>query len=425
MTVYSPWSSTLVMKRKLIKTDAFFNLSQAFTLHYFLADDTVEVLEVLPVGVDEYSRVLRRQKLPKPSSISQGGFGVGVRPASQDTIKRGGAFGNVHWRDLRIGGSVNVFGKMLTLRDCDQHTRDWYKQELGFGDDQFVALPAPTGPILKQRAPPPLNTSGIGSDKDSLQYCLRLVPKPQPTTDFNSWQLHSGHVLRFTATFVNTATRLIDDIDKTRTFVVSFFMEDNTVAAFEPPVANSGLPGGPFFKRNPAKKTPGAYYVPSDFTVGSVVFVSGRAFRLNGADDSTFILMESRPSDFPKSDFASVVAATKSLLTTRGRESRDALRKASALEDMKIGGGGAMVLTRQGFIEVMTNADAHLQNLCAQSLVTLWRGLPKQKIDTTKTRAPEAFKSGPQKDLLHQEFVDVSDLFELLGVPWVEESLTA
>ncbi len=58
MTVYSPWSSTLVMKRKLIKTDTFFNLSQAFTLHYFLADDTVEVLEVLPVGVDEYSRVL-------------------------------------------------------------------------------------------------------------------------------------------------------------------------------------------------------------------------------------------------------------------------------------------------------------------------------------------------------------------------------
>ena len=393
---------------------------KAFTLHYFLADDTVEVLEVLPSGVEDYSKVLRRQRLPKKSTHAGGGFGVGIRPASQDTIKRGGVAGNVTWRDLSIGAEVNVFGKILTIHDCDAHTQTWYKQELGVSDTEFEPLPVPQAPVRKPRAPPPVHTSGIGSDVDSLQYCLRLVPKAQPTMDFDSWRLNSGSVLRFTGTFVDTLNRKIDEIDATRTFVVSFYLEDNTVAVYEPPVPNSGLPGGPFYKRNALKKVNSlSYYSASDFVVGAVVTISGRALRLNGADDATFSLMESRPNEFPKSDFVGVVSVAQNLLENGGRAARDALRKAAAVEDMKLAGGGAMALSRDAFVEVMTATHTNLESLDAQSLVTLWRHLPKSKIDVQKTRVPESFKSVKGADA-NAEYVDVDAVFSLLNVPWVE-----
>ena len=122
---------------------------RAYAVHYFLADDTVEVLEVLPAGVEDYSKVLKRQRLPKPSALPGGGFGVGIRPASQDTIRRGGVAGRVDWRDLRVGGELNVFGKVLTLRDCDESTKQWYVSELGVDDAMF----APSPRLCRPRAP--------------------------------------------------------------------------------------------------------------------------------------------------------------------------------------------------------------------------------------------------------------------------------
>ena len=302
---------------------------RAYAVHYFLADDTVEVLEVLPAGVEDYSKVLKRQRLPKPSALPGGGFGVGIRPASQDTIRRGGVAGRVDWRDLRVGGELNVFGKVLTLRDCDESTKQWYVSELGEDDAMFAPQPAPLPPARASRAAPPPHVSGIGSDADSLQYCLRLVPKAQPTKDFTSWAANSGQVLRFTATFVSDARREVDEIDKTRAFVVSYFLEDNTVSVYEPPVPNSGLPGGPFFKRQAARRSHASseYLRARDCVVGAVVEISGRALRLNGADDATLALMEARLAEFPKSDFARVAADAAG--AARGRAAPRATRCAA------------------------------------------------------------------------------------------------
>jgi hypothetical protein len=197
-------------------------------------------------------------------------------------------------------------------------------------------------------------------------------------------------------------------------------LEDNTVSVFEPPVANSGIPGGPFFKRRPAKVSPRngawAYLRGADFVVGAVIEISGRTFRLNGADEATFALMEMRTDEFPLSDFEKVLGRAVDTIKRVGRRSRDALRHAAASEDIKLAGGGAMVLSRASFIDVLTRAACGL-DLCAQSLVTLWRGFPKKRIDPLQTRAPEALKRTGGEDA---EYVDVETLFEALNVPWVE-----
>ena len=50
--------------------------SRAYVLHYFLADDTVEVIEALPrnSGMGEFSKILRRQKLPRPEGGTASAF---------------------------------------------------------------------------------------------------------------------------------------------------------------------------------------------------------------------------------------------------------------------------------------------------------------------------------------------------------------
>ena len=160
--------------------------TRSFVLHYYLADDTMEVLEVMPsnAGREPYGKFLKRQKLPKRGAD---GYGVGIRPASDETLrKRRDDDRHYHWRDLRVGGECVVFGLRLTIRDCDEHTKAWYGDECGMTDADFPSMPAPAGPppIPKRIVPP--NSSGIGSEADSLNSVYRLVPKvPKKDVSFD------------------------------------------------------------------------------------------------------------------------------------------------------------------------------------------------------------------------------------------------
>lgn len=64
--------------------------------------------------------------------------------------------------------------------------------------------------------------------------------------------------------------------DKNRRFILSYFLSDDTISIYEPPVKNSGILGGKYLKRTKVTK-PGStpenpiYYEPSDFTIGSTI----------------------------------------------------------------------------------------------------------------------------------------------------------
>ena len=196
-------------------------------LHYFLADDTIEIVEkVAPnSGRDAVSMFLHRAKLPKePLPVYQPGIktkrtvlnvfgptGHGGRYLYDSLkvshkVKREMNFVSMlllqtgavnsefyHDSDLVIGGVLNVWGRRLLICDCDKFTQEYYKSKydvgketkiymtqmphFNFNSDNFtpVDIPKPEARPVKREIPP---YNGFGSREDSLATCMNLIPKP-------------------------------------------------------------------------------------------------------------------------------------------------------------------------------------------------------------------------------------------------------
>lgn len=208
---------------------------QWFTLSYYLADDTIEIVSIPPAHVKDSDRtkLLKRSKLPKDFHMTTG---LGLRPPTE-------AF--FHWSDFYIGMELDVYGRPLVIMDADGATRDFFA-------DQQMALSNPIIPeapeiiVHAREVPPP---TGFGSEEDSLRSVAgSLMPGPPPMK-----KLGENKVLSFLCSLLSGG---IDDVD--RRFVLTFYVQDNTLKVIEPPVRNSGFTGGVFLSRRSVKKIAGS-----------------------------------------------------------------------------------------------------------------------------------------------------------------------
>ena len=92
-------------------------------------------------------------------------------------------------------------------------------------------LPPPNIPLQV----PPHTGAAVGSLDDSLQNCLSLAPK-QPKKDVKKMLDYAGKTLRFSAELVSVLP-----VDKYRSFIISYFLEDDSLSIFEPARPNSGM----------------------------------------------------------------------------------------------------------------------------------------------------------------------------------------
>ena len=157
-----------------------------------------------------------------------------------------------------------------------------------FAPQENLATPKET-PIPAKIVPP---YNGFGSEQDSLCNCAGLIMKP-PQRDFKKFMEKDrkgliSHVLRFVAVMDTDYT-----VDKSRRFIVSFYLSDDTIAVFEPPQRNSGVLGGKYLERGRVK-LPGQeifkseltkYYTASDFYVGAKLMFNDITFIIVGADE--------------------------------------------------------------------------------------------------------------------------------------------
>ncbi|KAJ0402241.1 hypothetical protein P43SY_008233 [Pythium insidiosum] len=254
--------------------DQLYGDLMAYTLNYYLEDDTVEIKEVIKPnsGRDPFPLLLKRGRLLKnwkQSLVDEQDRGV-EEPTPHDSY--------YNEEDLFVGAVLNVFGRAMKLVDADPFTRDYYS--LAWGRE--LAAPMYTHvetPAFVKPDPPPYN--GYGTEEDSLGSCHMLVPKP-PKKDFKKMAQFDRMLLRFAARMISTRKEQAQ-----RRFVITYFLTDDTMYIYEPEQRNSGVVNGKFLERGAYKRPDGAKYTFFDFVIGAELVFNGFRFEILDCDEYT------------------------------------------------------------------------------------------------------------------------------------------
>ncbi|NXF41662.1 EFHC1 protein, partial [Nyctibius bracteatus] len=273
-------------------TGSLFGENRSCIIHYYLADDTVEVREVYKQndGRDPFPILIKRQRLPKTFVDKKKTFPSCVLEISDQEV--------LEWytaKDFAVGKSTTLLGRTFFIYDCDDFTRSFYHDKFGITDFQPVEVKKKP-PEEVPRVIPPYN--GFGILEDSLQNCFSLLPKP-PRKDIIKMLENDHKVLRY-----QVALESPNPEDRKRRFILSYFLSNDMISIYEPPVRNSGIIGGKYLEKTrvakPGSTTENAtYYEPSDFTIGSTIEVFGHRFIITDADEYVLNYMESNAESFP------------------------------------------------------------------------------------------------------------------------------
>ncbi|KAL3318897.1 EF-hand domain-containing member C2 [Cichlidogyrus casuarinus] len=308
-------------------------------LHYYLADDTVEILEQLAPNSGRAGSgiFLKRGKLPKGNFplplpgvetdrtvlnvVTNATLGGGVL---LDNLKLGKRDIEYYTdKDLQIGATLNLFGRLVTINSCDEFTRQFFKVKYGLTNIQTCQSEGRNKPIEIEKKKYPWN--GWGSYEDSLMSCKSFQTKT-PKKDFKKFLNFdkSGLIsneFRFLAKLVTD-----EPLDIARRFIVSCFLVDGTVYVRECP--NMCSKGSRFMQRKQLIR-PGQpkydievpeYYQPIDFYVGAVIHAVGRQFLLYDADSFAYKYMEEHCDAFPVADINKILKKLRPLLCDKKDE---------------------------------------------------------------------------------------------------------
>ncbi|KAK9831357.1 hypothetical protein WJX81_005284 [Elliptochloris bilobata] len=285
---------------------ALYGDRRPYRLHAF-PDGGIEILETRDAnsGRDPFPVFLRRALLPKNPATAAGGV-----------LERSACYGP---SDLRMGATVSVYGRDFLIVDCDDFTRKWLLEDQGCTAAE--AAPLDVTEHIPQPAPRPLPPyNGFGSLEDSAQSCRSLIPQP-PRRDFVKLMNLDKIVLRFGCRMIGGGAT---EADQGRRFVLSYFMADDTMSVFEPPVRNSGIVGGKFLERRPvyAPGGKGVLVTDRDLFVGERLTIAQRVFQLTEADDFTMQYMENSRWRYPHADWEAALASARSQLAGHSEELR-------------------------------------------------------------------------------------------------------
>lgn len=279
----------LANDRKVLRFNCYwddhtrYGTRQYYVLHYFLADDTVEISECYArnSGRDPYPIFWKRSPLKKCPILNPTPAMLEPEPELYKPV------------DLLVGQTIDIFGRQIVIYNCDDFTRKFYRDYMKT-EQPSLSIETPEQVHIQLSHPP---HTGFGSAEDSLASCIALRPKP-PRKDLIKLMSHSEKVLRFEAKMANQLPE-----DSSRKFIIGCFLADDSVAVWELRQRNSGHSEGKFAERsrkiNPAT---GQSFKPQDFFVGADVVINSVPFSIHRADEYSLRFMEAHTDQFPMAD---------------------------------------------------------------------------------------------------------------------------
>eukprot|EP00892_Ulva_mutabilis_P001205 jgi/Ulvmu1/11085/UM007_0267.1 len=309
-------------------------------LLYFPADDTIELRQLQPASTPErvlsathnymdYSAILKRQRVAKPTYQSS------LKPSSGGLRPCRPSEGFYSWEDLIVGKPVAIYGFNLLITHADECTKTFYVTK------SSLAIPA------EPRADP----DGVSCAGATQGTAALLRSQSTNPTCYSNYTHRGTPAMRFQATMVSAPGFECTASDTQRRFMVSFFLEDHTLAIAEPPNSATRTGGPHFFPRQhvlkPCLHSPystAGDYAHTDLHIGALLPVLLKArhgydaegpkmLQLLAADEWTLDFMASRPQDFPCADAKAVVARLSGELAegTRAAELAQLLQQDESL----------------------------------------------------------------------------------------------
>ena len=334
-----------------------------YVLHYFLEDDTVEILEVCETnsGRDPFPQFLKRAPLPK---------GMPAVPDVTTKPKKDECYSPL---DFRIGSYISVYGRPFFIHDCDEFTRFFYTESMGYDADSLEPLNVQEPVTKTERAPLPGLTQlapwNLGALNDDEKELFKLMPKP-PKKNFARLMNKSKTILRFKCRLVESAKTSLSNADKDRRFVLSYFVADDTISVFEPPVRNSGIIGGKFLERQKVYQPKSRVaYGESDLYVGNTLDIFNRDFELLDADEFTFQYMDNNKHIYIRSDAAVSCQVLSDAIAGKEEDLK------SVFIDLDKDGSGKV--TADVAFEAVKTSEA--TGVSKQTIVTILRALEEEE----------------------------------------------
>ncbi|XP_029641015.1 EF-hand domain-containing protein 1-like [Octopus sinensis] len=339
----------LEMDRKVLRfyciwddSKNMFGEIKEYIVHYYLSDDTLEVREIHHEndGRDPFPVLIKRDKVPKNRCNVPSTY-----PAISMELTNHEVREYLTPPDFIIGKTINIYGRVFLVYDCDNFTKAYYNRHFGITDftplDVKHLLPKRSGPepttvtktvpenykkadkTLQSQTAAAANQPGMNLEENCERPERAHVPgmedvtaptrgvdvtdtttpvPPQFAQTDNSYLSKNDMVtLRFEAIMDS-----VMDENKGRRFIITYHPADQKIMVHEPPCRNSGIVTGKFLnlmkvpKPNSDPENP-VYYGIHDFYIGAKIDLFEHRFIIINADLFVLKYMEAHKDQFPSS----------------------------------------------------------------------------------------------------------------------------
>jgi len=267
------------------------------TIFYYLVDDTIEITEPKEVnsGIPQGS-FLKRSKITILQETNQTSNSFFKFKDNKNSF--------YSFNDLVIGGHIFVYGKLITIFDCDQYTREFFRNH-GFEQPQSFDIPVDTYHSKSLNRP-------IVKKDNLMKDWLEHGQGGGKVKNQKQFLENDRRVLKFNASH--------DSLK----YVINYYLADDTVEIKELFFSNSGRRKFPLFlKRNKLPKKfsvtqPGEviesdYVTPVDIEPFMTLWAFNRPFRILGCDKFTHdYYLEKFQKKFPIGGFEDAPTKDKS-----------------------------------------------------------------------------------------------------------------